>query len=66
MDWPQPGHLRERVLGAGGAADHVGGLQHDDVQAGAGQQDRGDQAVVAGADDHDVGAGGKRGHGVGL
>ena len=32
-------------------------LQHQDVQAGAGQQDGGDQAVVPGTDDHDVGAG---------
>ncbi len=48
-------HLGERVLGAGRAAEHVGPLQHHHPQAGAGQQDGRDQAVVAATDDHGVG-----------
>jgi hypothetical protein len=63
----EAGHLGEGVLGAGGAAELLVRFQDDHLQARAGQQNRGDQAVVAGSDDHYVRAGGnRRGHGVGL
>jgi hypothetical protein len=58
----QAGHLGERALGAGGAAEHLRGLEHHHVEAGAGQQHRGDQAVVTGPDDHHVRAFRQRGH----
>jgi hypothetical protein len=60
----ETGHLRERPLGAGRPAQHARGLEHDDVEPGPGQKDRGDETVVTGADDHDVGLGGDGGHDV--
>jgi hypothetical protein len=53
----QAGHLREGVLRPGGPADHLGGLQHQHVEPGAGEHDRGHQTVVPGPDDHHVGPG---------
>ncbi len=57
------GILREAVPGedlarAGGAADPVVAFENDDLLAGAGQVGRGDQAVVACADDDRVEPGG--------
>jgi hypothetical protein len=49
-------HPRERRLGAGGAADDVVGFEDHHPEPGAGEQDGGDQAVVAGSDDHYVSA----------
>ncbi len=49
---PQP--LRDR-----GAAELRGALEHQHRAAGAGEQDRGDQAVVATAHDHGVAPGGR-------
>ena len=45
---------RERLLAQRGAADDGRAIQHHDIQAGPGQVGRGDQTVVAGADDDRV------------
>ena len=43
-----------RLLGDGGAADDVAALEHDGALAGAGEVGRGDEPVVAAADDDGV------------
>jgi hypothetical protein len=52
----EAGCVPERLFGTRGAAQDVGGLEHDDVESGTGEQHRGDQTVVARSDDHHVGA----------
>ena len=54
---------REGLLAAGGAADLGRGLQHHDVEAGTGKVGRGNQTVVAGADNDRIGHSSTRGIG---
>jgi hypothetical protein len=58
----EAGHLGERPFGAGRPAQHVRRLENHYVEPGAGEQNRGDQAVVARSDDHYVGLRGEDGH----